>query len=410
MNNKLIKLSAIILILLLPAVNALAQNETSDQWLQFRGQDRNGTSAETGLLDKWPTEGPEMVWKKDLGSGYSEILITNDRFYTMFSEQEEGKGSEFMGAFNLETGDEIWRTEVDSIFIDLEGWGDGPRSTPVIDAGIIYCFSSFGKLSAISSKDGKIKWQQDFKENFNSPIPRWAFSPSPIIIDDVLMIEAGGTDSRTFAAFNKKNGKVLWTKGVGASSYSSPAIADIDGKTQVIFTNDTMMYSFDTKGNEYWTYRIPLRSPTATPLFIAPNKIFSSSVSRTGGFMVEVNGKEVKEVFNNVSMKNDWSSSCYQDGYIYGFSNAKLVCISEKDGAVQWGKRGFGKGSLILVDGNLIVLSDKGKLVQIEATPKEYKQLSIFQALTGKSWTAPSFANGKVFVRNLSQMACFKLK
>ena len=96
-------------------------------------------------------------------------------------------------------------------------------------------------------------------------------------------------------------------------------------------------------------------------------------------------------------MKSQWSSACYHNGYIYGFSNAKVQCVSAKNGEVKWAKTGFGKGSLILVDNKLLILSDKGVLKQIEATPDMYKETGSIQALDGKSWTAPSFSDGRIY-------------
>nr|MBC8321585.1 hypothetical protein [Bacteroidota bacterium] len=116
------------------------------------------------------------------------------------------------------------------------------------------------------------------------------------------------------------------------------------------------------------------------------------------------------EVIQGGSMKNDYNSSCYYNGYIYGFNVAALRCISAETGEVKWTKRGFGKGSLIIVGDKLLVLSDQGKLILVDAIPHSYVEKGSIQAISGKSWTAPSFVNGKVFVRNLTGMACYKLR
>jgi len=352
-----------------------------------------------------------LVWKKSIGSGYSEILVQNDIIYTMTGEKIDSvSGWEYVEAFDSKTGEQIWKTKVDSIFIDVDNFGDGPRATPAIDELNIYSITSFGKLMALSLKTGKIIWTVDFVKEYESTMPRWAFSSSPILLENTIIIEAGGTDLRGFASINKKTGKTEWIKGLGHSTYCSPIVAKIDNKEHLIFANDTMLTSFDTEGNILWEYRMPLRFPTAMPLFISPNKVFVSSVSNTGGFLVKVEGNKVTEVFNNTTMKNHFSSSCYNDGYIYGFSNATLRCISAESGETMWSKRGLGKGSLIRIGDNLLVLSDKGVLKTISATPEVYTEKSSVQAIDGKSWTAPSYSNGYIFLRNLQEIASYKLK
>jgi outer membrane protein assembly factor BamB len=155
---------------------------------------------------------------------------------------------------------------------------------------------------------------------------------------------------------------------------------------------------------------MPFRSIITVPLIFEGNKIFLSGIRNPGFVIVEVNDHQPKEFIRGNSMKTDFNTSVYHDGYIYGFHVAALRCISAETGEVKWTKRGYGKGSLILVDGNLFVLSDKGKLVVVKATPEAFTEKLSIQAMDGKSWTAPSYVNGKIYLRNLSQMTCLEIK
>jgi outer membrane protein assembly factor BamB len=229
-----------------------------------------------------------------------------------------------------------------------------------------------------------------------------------LLFDDAVILEVGGKESKGFAAFNKRTGEKLWVKGLGKPSYCSPTVATIDGIAQIIFANDTMLLSFDITGNQLWSYRMPVQSPIAMPLFIAPNKFFVSFMS--GSFLIKVEDNKVTEVCNKTSLNNFFSTSCHYNGYIYGVSNSALKCISATDGKLKWSEKGFGSGSLILVGNKLLVISDKGVLKLIEAIPDNYAEKGSFQAINGKSWTAPSFSSGNVYVRNLEEMASFKIK
>ena len=387
-----------------------SQTENPESWIQFRGHYRAGLSTDKIAQTDWLTKKPELIWKKEIGSGFSELIISDGIIYTMESEQIDSvTGSEFLIAFDDATGKELWKTKVDSLFIDIDGWGNGPRATPTIDQNNIYSFSGNGKLTAHSKKKGKILWQVDFVKEFGSTCPRWGFSSSPLLVDDVLVMEVGGTEERAFMAFNKKNGQIIWSKAKGDASYNSPLLATIEGQQQIIFANRNRLYSFNSKGDTLWTYKMPFAAPMAMPVLIEPNKLFVSAIRPTGYFVVEIKNNVATKVLNGGNMQNDFNSCSYYNGHLYGFHVAALRCISVETGETKWTKRGYGKGSLILVDDKLLVLSDKGKLILVEAKPDAFEEKGFIQTIAGKSWTAPSFYNGKIYVRNLTEMACYKL-
>ena len=382
--------------------------QNSDSWKQFRGNDRSGSSTFQIKADRLPAEGPKLLWKKNLGSAFSEVTIEGDKIYTLFSEKFDSlHGLEYVGAFDATSGNQIWKTSIDSLYIENDGWGDGPRSTPVIGKDLIFSFSAKGKLTATSKTDGKIVWQIDLVKEFESTMPRWGFASSPTLVDNQLIMEVGGSNSGLFVAFNPEDGKVIWSKGSGTSSYNSPIYTQINGQNQILFANGRTIYSFDSKGDSLWTYKSQIVSPTAVPVIFDSNKIFISAVRNPGFIIAEVKDNKVKEILNGENMKTDFNTVVYYDGFVYGFNVGALSCISAKTGETKWVKRGYGNGSLILVGDRLIVLSDQGKVILVKATPTAFTEQGNFQALKGKCWTAPSFSNGKLYVRNLTEMACF---
>lgn len=402
--------SFLVIFFLAISINNFAQDTEQKEWNQFRGFERNGAVSSVSINENWTEKAPVLRWKKEIGNSFSEVVTFNDKLFTTSSIKIDSiSGNEYMLAINANTGETLWQTKIDSIFIDVDGFGDGTRSTPAIDQENIYILTSYGKFHALSMKDGSIIWTIDFVKEFESALPRWAFSTSPLIIGNELFIEIGGSESRGFASVNKKDGSINWVKGNATPYYSSPSVANINGVTNILFANDSMLVAFDTKGNKLWNFRMPLRFPTATPLFIAPNKVFVSSAGKNGGCLIEINKNIVNEIFTNTSMKNHFSSSCAHEGYIYGFSNSMLRCVSMETGEIKWSKMRLGKGTLIKVDDKLLVLSDKGVLKLVDTNPELYTELGSIQAIQGKSWTAPSFAKGTIYVRNLNEIAAYKL-
>ena len=380
----------------------------SGDWDQFRGGARDGRIINKGT--QWVEPLPELLWSKEIGSGFSEVVVVDSHIYLMMAEKVDSiTGWETIVCMDAATGETLWSTRIDEVFIDDDDWGDGPRSTPAVDAHRVYGFSASGKLSALNRSNGNIEWIVDFVEQYGSTVPRWGYSTSPLLVDDLVIMEVGGVNDHGFGAFEKSTGALKWHTGNIAAAYNSPIAAEIDGSLQIIFANGSTLYSFDKNGNEMWTYTMPLRSPMALPLFIAPDMLFVSAANDAGSFIIRISGNEPEEIMRSSIMRNDFSSSCYKDGYIYGFNVATLQCIDAETGRRLWLSRGFGKGSLIMVNDRLIVLSDLGKLTMVEATPEAYIKIAEWDALEGRSWTAPSYANGKLYVRNHSRIACFRI-
>ena len=411
MKKKVIKLWMIMYVIFICTSVGYSQLSNSESWSQFRGPHGDGTSSEDLSQLNWSETPPTLLWKKETGPAFSELIISEGVVYTMTSQQVDSlSGFEFIVAYDEKTGDELWKSNVDSIFIEMDGWGHGSRATPTIDELSIYSLSAHGKLTANSIKDGSQIWQLDLVKEFGSTCPRWGFSSSPILVDNQLIMEVGGKDSSAFVSFDKTNGDVIWASAQGAASYNSPLVVTIDGQEQIIFANGQTLVSYTSKGDTLWSYTMPFRGIIAMPVFIGPNKIFLSGVRNPGFIIVQVEENKATEAIQGNTMKTDFSSCLYYNGNIYGFHVATLRCISAETGEVKWSKRGFGKGSLILVGDKLLVLSDQGKLAIVEAVPDAYEEVGSVQAITGKSWTAPSFLDGKVFVRNLTEVACYSLK
>jgi outer membrane protein assembly factor BamB len=377
-------------------------------WNQFRGPARSGTSQEIITFSEGSSPEARLVWKKPIGSGFSEMAVEGVFLFTMESEQlDSTSGHEFVSCYDNRTGEPVWKSRVDSLFFDE--FGNGPRSTPFIGNHFIYSLSSYGKLSAHDKADGTLRWQVDLVEDFKATVPRWGFSTSPLMIGNTLVIEAGGAEGKAFVGFDSRTGTPAWSNGSGVASYCSPVLAQIDGVKQIIFANQQTLFSLNEEGDTLWTHVLSAVSPMAMPVFFDGDKVFVSSLQSKGFSILQIGEGQVREILSGKTMKNDFSSSLWYDGHFYGFDVAALQCISAETGEKKWTKRGLGKGSLILVGDILLALSDKGKLVLIKAEGDAYRELGSFQVLDGKSWTAPSYSEGRLYLRNLTEMACYEI-
>lgn len=380
------------------------------EWPGYRGANRDGISPETGLIKTFPAEGPKAEWRVNLGDGYSGIAISGGRIYTMFSQGDD----EFVICLDSATGKELWRFRSDSNFVNDQG--NGPRSTPTIDDGLVYTFGAHGTLYALNADTGAKVWEHNPKE-LGGKEPIWGVSSSALVEGDLLILPVGGGDNNAVVAFNKKTGAVVWKSQTDEPGYSSPVAAKINGVRQILVFSGTQLFSLSpTDGKLYWKY--PWKTNwfvnAAVPIFIPEDKVFISTSYDRGGALLRIGGSKtnqtVEEVWLTKGMKNHFNSSVQYKGYLYGFDNAQLKCMDVANGETKWTKGGFGKGSLMLADGQLIVLSERGLLVLVEATPDEYREKASAQVLEGKCWTMPTLVNGKLYLRNQKELICLNMK
>ncbi len=388
---------------------SLVMAADGDGWPQFRGAQRDGTSAESGLARNWPESGPPVVWKKSIGDGFSEVLVADDRVFVLLADDE----SELAAALDAASGDEKWRTVLGPRFKEV--FGDGPRATPVLSDGVLYTLTSEGRLRALRAGDGEVIWSVDLVETYGSKVPRRGFAASPLVEGDLLVVEAGGAEGKAFVAFDKKSGEERWAAGEGAAGYSSGFAVNIDGVRQLVFarTATSEIVALLPDGKMYWRYEWKA-GPIAMPVLVPPNRIFVSSGQDIGASLLQIDARDgvpvVSEAWASRSMKNHFGSSVLVGDHIYGFDNATLRCLSATTGERVWARRGFGKGTLVAADGLLYVLSDSGVLALIEATPEEYREKARFQAMTGKAWTAPALAYGRLYVRDQDELSCLDIR
>jgi outer membrane protein assembly factor BamB len=408
-------LSCSLLVLVFSSFGGASILDENEQWLQYRGPNRDGVAISNTPLKAWPAGGqPFEVWKQPIGEGFSGIVIAGEQLITAFGENK----TVFLASFDRTTGKEIWRTDLGTMF--EEEMGNGPRATPTIDGDFAYMLNSNGGLFCVDIKSGKQIWQVSLTEKFKINRPRRGFSTCPLILGDTLILHGGGKDA-AFIGLDKKTGNTIWQVGEAAAGHSSPFVAVINNVEQSIFTIARIVeedgerrvleesVSVSSDGKILW--RGPsLSQIIAMPVFVPPNKVFISSSVENGCLLIQVlaDGK-IETVWHNKEMRNHFNSSVYYKDHIYGFSSSTLKCLVAGSAERKWSKRGYGKGSLVVTDEKLLVLSDRGKLAMIEATPNGYNELAQAQVLDGKSWTSPTIVDGRIYLRNHKEMACYDL-
>jgi outer membrane protein assembly factor BamB len=384
------------------SLSAGVSNRTLDDWPQWRGKNRDGISAEKGLLKTWPAAGPPLAWQTTgAGEGYSSFSAAHGRLYTMGARG----GTEYVMAFDAATGKKLWERESGQRFSNDQG--DGPRGTPVVDGTQLYALGASGDLASLDSATGTVVWKVNVLQKFGGSNIRWGLSESPLVLSDRILVNAGGPDA-SIVALKKSDGSELWRSGDDRSGYSSAVPHTVGGIPQAIFFTAANAVGVDTRdGRQLWSYsRVSNRTANIATPIVRGNRVFLSSDYGTGAALLELtaSGKSVnaREVYFTNEMRNHHASSILIGDHLYGFSSAILTAMKFDSGEVAWKNRSVGKGSMVFADDRLYLFSERGLVGLAEASPQSYKEHGRFQIRTGSSptWSHPVVVNGKLFLRD----------
>jgi enterochelin esterase-like enzyme/outer membrane protein assembly factor BamB len=354
--------------------------------------------------------GLELAWRIPLGSAYSRIAVAGDQVVTMYADAE----ADWVGAFDAASGKALWRHRLGDVTKGHDGSDDGPLSTPVIGKGTVFAIGADGVVVALRLKDGDLVWRKRLEQDFGGTPPFFGFTTTPLFDSGVLVVQAGAGEGAAIVGLNTKNGKKVWALGDGKVDYQSPAVMTLSGKQMVVAVSATTITGVDAaRGDVLFTHELGEedRVSSGLPAFIGDDRFL---VLMSGGATVyrvsrSGEGFEVEELYRTKTFGETYAPPVYHDGHLYGFRGQILSCAVASTGERVWRSRPPGGDGLILVDGRLVIFGAGGNVVVAEATPDGYREQARVQALDGSSLTWPSFDSGRVFVRNLEEMAAVSL-
>ncbi len=385
-------------------------------WPQWRGANRDDNSTETGLLKTWPAEGPKRVWLfENAGMGYAGFSISAGKLFTLGTRD----GKEILLALDAATGKELWASPIGDIYGN--GWGDGPRSTPTVDADRVYAMSGKGNLVCAATATGKVAWTTSMSE-LGGKTPGWGFTESPLVDGKHVICTPGG-DKGTMAALDKMTGKVVWQTAdlVEGAQYSSIVTATVGGKKQYVQLVMQTLFGVDpANGKVLWNSPWSGRTAVIPTPIVKGDEIFISSGYGVGCKKVKIGGGTATDVFMNKDMENHHGGVILVGENLFGHSGkAGWTCMSFADGTVKWTNKGVGKGAIAYADGMLYTLGEKsGDVALIEASATGFTEKGKFtlspQAAArnpkGAIWVHPVVANGKLYLRDQEFIYCHDVK
>lgn len=374
-------------------------------WYRWRGPDLNGISRETGWLTAWPREGPKQLWKASVGQGYSAVSISSGRLYTqgvVGGGENIKDGQETVWCLDASTGAMLWKTSHPYAF-EPKFYEGGSCATPTVDGNRVFALGQNGTLNCFNALTGDIIWTRNIPQELGCKVGMWGFASSPLVQDDLLILNAGSAGT----AMDKATGKVVWTTGKDANGYSSAVPFVRDGRRGVALFVARSVVAVDAKtGQALWSY--PWKTDwdvNAADPILSGDLVFISSGYKRGGALLRISDGKASAVWENKNMRNHINSCVLIDGFLYGpdgdvDQTSNLRCLDFKTGEVKWTFKEFACSALMAADGKLLVQGNKGELMIAEAKPDACRVLAKAQPLGGRCWTTPILCQGRIYCRN----------
>lgn len=390
------------LMMLQPAPAAV---ETEAEWPGFRGSDRDGIIRGVRIATDWSASPPVELWRRAIGPGWSSFAVNREVFYT----QEQRGEDEVVACYKMATGEPVWMHRDSARFWESNA-GAGPRGTPTLSDGHVYTFGATGIVNVLDARDGTVLWSRNAADDTGAKLPGWGFSSSPLVIDDLVIVAASGA----LIAYDRATGNPRWSHADSSASYSSPQLLTIAGVAQVLQLNGAGLTSVSPDGKLLWQHEWS-GYPIVQPALTADGDILISVNSESGTRrLTAANGSDgwkIEERWTSMRLKPYFNDFVVHKGHAFGFDGSILACIDLEQGQRKWKGGRYGNGQLILFADQdlLLVLSEQGELVLVNATTDQFTEVATFPAIESKTWNHPVLVDDVLLVRNGEEMAAFRL-
>jgi enterochelin esterase-like enzyme/outer membrane protein assembly factor BamB len=400
-----------VLFVCLATPSVAAPTRASRDWPTLRGPSHDASAHGSGVFDGLSAPGLAVQWTARAGSGYSGVTVVGGRAFTAFA----GDADDVVAAFDAATGRELWRAPIGPTHAGHDGSHSGPIATPAADDRLVYALGPRGRLVALDARTGTLRWSHDLAKEKDAVVPFYGWATSPLLTGRCAIVQHSVKDKQAVACFDRQTGRVRWTAGKSEVWYQSPVLATLGGREQVVAADQERVYGLDpATGGVLWEHAhggdgTPISTGSTIPLVIEGDRVLVTP-RIDAAVLLRVTPKasapwSVETLWTSKGFRTTYSRPVYHRGFFFGYAGAFLACIDAATGEPKWRSRAPGDGFLAIVDGRLVVQTKTGSLHVAEASGEGYKEIAQLQVFPDHSWTNPSVADGRLYVRGMTQVA-----
>jgi outer membrane protein assembly factor BamB len=396
----------------------------AEDWPRWRGPRGDGSWAAPRLPEKWPAAGLKTLWKQPVGGGYAGVTVADGRVYTLDLEapipprpkgKDDGKpdGTERVLCFDAKTGEKLWSHAYPVKYGDLDGYSNGPRTSPTVHDGKVYTLGAVGHLYCFDAKRGAVVWKHDTVAAFQAGVPQWGFAGSPVIDGDNLIVPLGAKDGGCVMAFDRLTGKEKWRSLDDPAGYCTPAVFDTPaGRVLVLWTPKNVHALEPATGNPLWRVPYPVTYGVSIASPIYRDGIVFVTGYWEGSKAIKLGPKLADHELlwtDSKNLRGLMAQPLYREGHVYTIDkNYGLTCFELQTGKKLWDDqneltpRGRNPHASVvwLNDGDrALALNSAGELVLLRLNPKGYAEDSRTKVLGGQVWGHPAFAGRHLFAK-----------
>jgi outer membrane protein assembly factor BamB len=392
----------------------IAATAAAGDWPQILGPERNGVADNEHLVRSLPEAGPRLVWQRSVGSGYAGPAVSGGRLILFHRHDAEA----IVLALDARSGKELWQVPFPTHYASGIAPDDGPRCVPVIAGNSVFLFGAGGDLHCLAFDSGKTRWSRDLYREFGAPEGYFGAGSTPIVEQGKLLVNVGGRGAG-IVALSVTDGSTVWKATDEAASYASPIAATVDGRRQVIFVTRLNVVAVDPdNGGVRFRFPFGKRGPTvnaANPLLF-DHHLFVTASYGVGAELALIGPGSAKQVWaSDDVLSSQYTTSVLHRGALFGIDGrqdagvARLRAIDPLAGRVLWTQEGFGTGTLILADDELLIMKTDGTLVLVDPAASEYRELAKAHLFPTIVQALPALADGFFYARDTQTLKCFDL-
>lgn len=405
------------LLFILSLLTIFSCSNSQDQHLsQWRGPDRDGKFPATGLLNEWPSEGPQMLWHYEgLGEGHGNVGIGADRYFICGMIDTIG----YLHAFDM-SGELLWKVPYGQEWYRNY---TGARTTPTVVGNLVYLESGQGVVYCYNGQSGKQIWSIDLLKKFNAENIKWGMAESLLVDGDKLYCTPGGKE-HNLVALNRHTGATIWnSRGNGQpAAYCSPILVEHNGTRLIVTMTASSIIGVDAEtGEAYWAIEHRQRNyiHANTPVYDNGKILCSSSSDRSevdGTVLLQLSndGKAAEVLWRNTEFTNLMGGVILNNGYVFGskYRSSDWLCLDWETGEIVHTMEGLRNGVIVFADGLYYFYTEKGEMALVDADHQGFNIISKFDVPLGtmQHWAHPVIQDGRLIVRHGNALMVYDIR